>query len=224
QLKKSARAQPPSPANYHSLRSGFRQAREATSNQRGPDLSEGNILIRYLRALSDALLRAALVESARRGATGAVAAASAGKLIAGRLTPAAQQHHVIDDDLGAVLLLTGFLVVPGIGAQPAFDIDLAAFLQVLAGDLSGALPGGDVVPLSAVLPVAVLVFEPLIGGQGELGHGRALGGVLDFGIFAEVTDEDDLIDALHGGGSWPSGALRNGLPGFQTNIAEGQGR
>src|SRR5581483_7281361 len=195
QLKKSARAQPPSPANYHSLRSGFRQAREATSNQRGPDLSEGNILIRHLRALSDALLRAALVESARRGATGAVAAASAGKLIAGRLTPAAQQHHVIDDDLGAVLLLTGFLVVPGIGAQPAFDIDLAAFLQVLAGDLSGALPGGDVVPL--------------IGGQGELGHGRALGGVLDFGIFAEVTDEDDLIDALHGGGSWPSGALRN---------------
>src|SRR5580700_3497218 len=106
---------------------------------------------------------------------------------------AAKQDEVIDDDFGHVFLLAAGFVVPRVRAQTTLDIDFVAFLQILAGNLGGARPSGNVVPLGAILPVAVLVFEALVGGQAELGHGRALRRVLHFGIFAEVTDEDNLL-------------------------------
>src|SRR6202042_2798067 len=93
-------------------------------------------------------------------------------------------------------LLAAGLVIPRVRAQTALDIDFVAFLQILACNLGGARPSGNVVPLSAILPVAFLVFEALVGGQAELGHGRALRRVLHFGIFAEVADEDNFVDAL----------------------------
>jgi hypothetical protein len=49
--------------------------------------------------------------------------------------------------------------------KAAFDIDFAALLHVFADDLSEALPGNDVVPFGAVLPLAGLVFVALVGSQ-----------------------------------------------------------
>jgi hypothetical protein len=52
------------------------------------------------------------------------------------------------------------------GPQAAFDVDLAALLQILAGDLGQPLPEHHVVPLGAVLPLAVFALEALVRGQG----------------------------------------------------------
>ena len=87
--------------------------------------------------------------------------------------------------------------------QAAFDVDLAALLQIFSGDLRQTLPEHDVVPLGAILPLAALVFETLVGGERNLGHGRAAGGVLDFGIFAQVADENYFVDAFSCHGSAP---------------------
>src|SRR5882724_6737676 len=48
------------------------------------------------------------------------------------LATSAQQDDVIADDVGHVFLLTGLLVVPGIGSNAAFDIDFTALLQILS--------------------------------------------------------------------------------------------
>src|SRR5580693_6945542 len=98
------------------------------------------------------------------------------------------------DDFGFVLLLAGFLVVPGAGAQAAFDVALAAFFQVLADDLSQALEGRDVVPLSAILPLALFVLEAVVGGQRELGDWHAALSVFHLGVLAQISDENDFVD------------------------------
>src|SRR5208337_5399842 len=102
----------------------------------------------------------------------------------------AEQNQIIHQDLGPVFLLAAFLVVPGTGAQAAFDVDLAAFFQVLAHNFRGALKCDQIVPLGVVLPLAVLVLVTLVGSHGKLGHGHAALGVLDLGIFAEIADQN----------------------------------
>ena len=49
--------------------------------------------------------------------------------------------------------------------QLTFDINGAAFLQVLAGDFGGAAERDQVVPLGLVLPVAFFIFVAFVGGQ-----------------------------------------------------------
>ena len=88
------------------------------------------------------------------------------------------------------------LVVPRAGLQASLDVDLAALLQIFAGNLGQALPEHDVVPLGAVLPFAGLVFEALVGGDGQLGHGRALRRVFHFGIFAQISDQLNPVQTL----------------------------
>ncbi len=80
--------------------------------------------------------------------------------------------------------------------QPSLDVDLAAFLQVFAGDFRQALPEHDIVPLGAVLPLAALILVTFVGGYGELGHRCAAGGVLDFGVLAKIADENNFVDAF----------------------------
>ena len=80
--------------------------------------------------------------------------------------------------------------------QLAFDVNRAALLQVFADDFGGALEGDQVVPLGLVLPVAFFVFDALGGGQREARDRHAAGGVLHFGILAQVAEQDDFVDAL----------------------------
>src|ERR1035438_1965755 len=99
-------------------------------------------------------LGGALVHAAGLAGSRASAAFAAG-------IASSQQHQVVDDDLGLVFLLAGFLVVPGIAMQAAFDVNLATLLQVLGGDFGGTLEGHQVVPLGAILPVPVFVFDAI---------------------------------------------------------------
>ena len=92
--------------------------------------------------------------------------------------------------------MVGLFVVPGAGLQTALDVNLAALLQIFAGNLSQSLPQHDVVPLGAVLPLAVFVFEAFVGGQRELRHGCAAGCEFHFGIFSQIADQNDPVQAF----------------------------
>src|SRR5258708_4825047 len=159
---------------------------------------ERNVFIRNRRTARRGVLRLrrALVEvvSARRCRDSARTAG----MLAAAFTARTKQHKIVCDDLGHVLFLAGRLIVPGAGLQAAFDVDLAALLQILAGNLRQPLPQHHIVPFGAVLPLAVFALETLVGGQGDLRDRRALRRELHFGILAKVSNQDDFIYAFHG--------------------------
>ena len=111
-------------------------------------------------------------------------------------TLAAEQDQIAGADVGLIPLLAALLVVPAMRAQAAFDVYGAAFLEVLAGDLRQARPAGDVVPLGAVLPVAILVFEAVVGCQREVGHGGAAVGVFQLRGPAQMPNQCHAIQAF----------------------------
>src|SRR3546814_7593726 len=78
----------------------------------------------------------------------------------------------------------------------AFDVDLGTFLQILAGDLAELAGEHDVVPLRHFLLLTSLLVLPAFGG-GDGGIGDRIAGrkIADLGIFAEIADQDDFIDA-----------------------------
>src|SRR5438132_12091305 len=75
----------------------------------------------------------------------------------------AEHLHLVGDDLRHVLVLP-VLVLPLARLQAALDVDLAALLQVLAGDLGELAEERDAVPLRLLLRLAVLVL-PLLSGR-----------------------------------------------------------
>src|SRR6266496_1061765 len=81
------------------------------------------------------------------------------------------------------------------GSQTALDVDFTPLLKIFTGNFSCPGPSGNVVPLGTVLPIAVLVLESIISRQTELCDGRAAGGVLHFGILAQVSEKNDFVDA-----------------------------
>src|SRR6185295_16470799 len=124
-----------------------------------------------------------------------VVPAAVAALRAAAFVAAAVEHlHGVGDDLGAVLLHARFLVVPAIGADRALDVDELPLLQILAADLAELAPGGDVVPLRALLLLAGFVGELLVRGHREAGHRSAAGGGTDLRVFAQTADEDDFVD------------------------------
>ncbi|EGF31865.1 hypothetical protein IMCC9480_3290 [Oxalobacteraceae bacterium IMCC9480] len=87
--------------------------------------------------------------------------------------------------------------------QLAFDVDLRAFFQVLAGDLGELAIERDAVPFGEFFFLAaILVFPAFGGGYRDVSDGVAVGHVAGFRIAAEVADDDDFIDRCHGGFSW----------------------
>ena len=108
-------------------------------------------------------------------------AARAAKVSTTALAFTAEQDQVAAHNFGHVLLLAAGLVVPGVGLQAAFDVHFAALLQIFAGNFRQALPQNDIVPLGAVLPLAALVLETFVGGDGSLATGVPCGVYLTSG-------------------------------------------
>src|SRR6202034_3444937 len=148
-----------------------------------------NILVRNRPRPCRSMLRLwhALVEvvAARRACTAGTAVVST----TAAFTASAEQDQVTRHHFGHIFLLAAGLVVPRSGLQAAFDVNLAALLQILARNLGQALPEHHIVPLGAVLPLAALVLEALVGGDGDLSHGRALRRVFDLWIFPKISDQ-----------------------------------
>src|SRR5215831_4950694 len=121
---------------------------------------------------------------------------AAGAWLSFTVATAAQQYQIVGNNFGAIFFLAALLVFPTGGLEPAFNIDLGAFLDILSYDLSQPLPGNNIVPLCAVLPFTALILVALVSGQAELCHGDAAGCVFNFRIFTKISDENDFVYAF----------------------------
>src|SRR5690606_9920551 len=172
-------------------RRGWRRAR-VPGSERDVVVREGLVVARRRRRPL-VTATAAATRFAAAGAGRAIAATGAHRPVPA-LAATAEHLHLVGDDLGDVALLAvlaGELVV----ADRAFDVDLAALAQVLAGDLAELAEQLDAVPFGALLGVAVTVLAHAGGGQAERGHGHAALGVLHVGVIAQVAHQDDLVHA-----------------------------
>src|SRR5690554_7543518 len=143
-----------------------------------------------------ALLGLAAVATALLGSPAAILAAL-GRTAPLEVTAATgvEHLHVVDHDLGGVAVLA-VLALPLAGLQVALDVDLAALLQVLLGDLGQLVEHHHVVPLGALLALTGLLVHPGVGGrQAQVGDRRTGGQEANLGILSQVADEDDLVDA-----------------------------
>src|SRR5262249_59480868 len=97
------------------------------------------------------------------------------------------------DDLGDVALLA-FLVVVLAAADGALDEDLPAFREVLATALGLLPPHDDVVPLGAVLALALLI-GPLLGGrEREARDGTTARREAELRVLPEISDQHHLVE------------------------------
>ena len=76
------------------------------------------------------------------------------------ITPAAEHFHLISNNFSRVTISAGLFVLPFTRLQFAFDVNAAAFFQVLAGNLSQAAVHADIVPFSFFLLLARLLVFP----------------------------------------------------------------
>src|SRR5690606_25601532 len=137
---------------------------------------------------------AAPATAAATARAGAVAATATTALAA---FTAAEQLHLVGDDLGRPAILA-FLVLPLAGLQVALDVAGAAFLEVLAGDLGESVEEHHPVPFGFLATLAGLLVLPVArGGEGDVADCRAIGRVADLGVATEVPDQDHLVDRCH---------------------------
>src|ERR1700723_3271536 len=106
-----------------------------------------------------------------------------------------QQHQFVYNDLSAVALLTGLLVIPAAGLNLSFDIQLGALLDIIANDFCRPREGHQVVPFSAVLPVSLGVFLPVAGCQRQVSHHGAAGRRTNLGILAYIAQKGHFVYA-----------------------------
>src|SRR5215470_12150921 len=121
---------------------------------------------------------------------------AAGAWLSFTVATATQQYKIVGNNFGAIFFLAALLVFPTGSLEPAFNIDLGAFLYVLAHDLSQPLPGNNIVPFRTVLPFPAFIFVALVSRQAELRYGNTAGCVFNFRIFAEISNENDFVYAF----------------------------
>ena len=104
----------------------------------------------------------------------------------------ADHFHFVGDD---VVSRAFDAVFAGVFAalNAAFDIHFTPFFQILAGDFGQAAIHGDVVPLGALLALAVAVVPRFAGGDAEITHGLAVGHITHFGVAAEAAEQNHFV-------------------------------
>ncbi|EFE51007.1 hypothetical protein NEIELOOT_00156 [Neisseria elongata subsp. glycolytica ATCC 29315] len=107
--------------------------------------------------------------------------------------PSAEHFHFAADDVVSGALDAVFAGVFA-ALDAAFNVNLAAFFQVLSRHFGQAAVEGDVVPFGAFLTLSGLSVVPCFaGGDGKVADGLAVGHVAHFGVAAEVADKDDFV-------------------------------
>ena len=86
-------------------------------------------------------------------------------------------------------------ISPLFHAQPALDINRLAAAQVLRCGLSLPSPQRDAKPRSDIVVLSSLgITATLVRGQAEVANGRSVGRVAQFGITAQITNQNDLVE------------------------------
>ena len=108
-----------------------------------------------------------------------------------------QELQVFSDHLEFAAFLAGFLVVPSIHLQAAFDVGAASLGEILLGELRLAAPQGDIDEDGFFLFLVLFVVPDAVNGKGDVRDGGALGCEPQFRIPCEVPDEHDFIEIGH---------------------------
>src|SRR5207249_12241802 len=99
-------------------------------------------------------------------------------------------------DLGGLTLLP-ILAFPGPGLQPSLDVNQAAFVQVLTGDLGQValadVPDDDVVVVGVFLLFAIRPLPIAIGRQRERRHRRAAWRIAHLGMAGKAAEQLHLV-------------------------------
>ena len=93
------------------------------------------------------------------------------------------------------LALVAFAVLPTPGAEPPGDMDLVPFSETVPVIPEPVrLPHDDVVPFGFVSPLPVGAAVAAGGGEPEGGHLLAAGQCSEFGVPAEIPQQERLVD------------------------------
>src|SRR5262249_6443559 len=95
------------------------------------------------------------------------------------------------------IALVPVAVDPPARLERALDVDRPPLAQVLPRGLGLLAPHDDTVPLGPLFLFARRVAPPVGGRHREVGDRGAALREADFGVAAEVADQDDLVDACH---------------------------
>lgn len=129
------------------------------------------------------------------------AAALRGTATATGTAPAiGKELEAFSDDFEFAAFLAGFLVVPSVHLEAAFDVCAAALGEVLLGEFRLAAPEGDIDEDRLFLLLVLLVVPNAVDRKGDIRHGGAFGSVSQFGIPGEVPDEHDFVQIGHNDG------------------------
>src|ERR1019366_7517959 len=145
-----------------------------------------------MRSKRDVVVGDALVGEVRRGrrGRGARGIGCAGGLAVAAAAFAtrfrADEGEVVNDDLRAVSLLAGLLVVPGSIGDFAFDEKRGALLDVILGRLREFVEADEVMPFGFVYPIPLCILCAIRRSQGEVRDGHAAAGGTNLGLFADV--------------------------------------
>src|SRR5262249_3990011 len=113
---------------------------------------------------------------------------------------------LLEHDFGRVAVLAG-LVGPFARLKLALDVHLRALLQILLGDLGEVLvEDHHAVPFGLLAPLAGRLVAPVLaGGEPQIDDWPPILSLTDFGVGAEIADENDLVDRSGHGMRPPSG-------------------
>ena len=108
---------------------------------------------------------------------------------------------ILITDLARQGLQTGrfvrLMTVPGehaIAADFAFDIDLAAFADIILRQVGQLAPGDDGVPFRQFARFTASVLVSFAGGQRNGGDGSATLQMSDFRILPYISDKNNFVD------------------------------
>src|ERR1700722_6536310 len=111
----------------------------------------------------------------------------------GAIALAAEHAEIGSHDFEAGALLA-FLILPLAGLNATLDKNQRAFLQVLLGDFGLLAPDHDLVPLGALLALAVLVLISFVGGYRKIRDGLPSAGETGFGIAPQAPNQNHFVD------------------------------
>ena len=132
----------------------------------------GDALVEFFSLRLRGRLRTLLSSAARHGDRTRARRRLIEFAVARRGSAAAEQHQVVANHLGEILLLS--LLVVAAGLEASLDVDLFALLQVVGYVLRA--PDDAVVPVRLFFPFTrLLIFPAAIGGDGERGRATPLG-------------------------------------------------
>src|ERR1019366_8063250 len=110
--------------------------------------------------------------------------------------PGIQELDPVDVDEIPIMLGTRLFVGPRLRTLPAFEINPASFMQVLADDLCQAIEGFHSKPLRVLLRFAALVLPSFRDRDGKLRYVCSLLAVFHIRVTAEISDQHYFLHLL----------------------------